>query len=284
MKPLPVVRAADLARQTPDERWLIRDMWSLAAQGVVGGAPKSCKSWLGLDMAVSVASGTDCLGRFAVEQPGPSLVYLAEDAEPAVRTRIEAICLHRGLPLDRLDLHVITSPVLRLDRPADQQRLEETVRRHQPRLLVLDPLVRLHQVDENSAQEISRLLGALTALSRRHEVAIIVVHLSAKKHRSRPGQALRGSSDLHAWGASNAYLSRTKAGLRLTLEHREARPPDPMPLKLVRPDDGTATHLAVVDRLAATDLAAALTYTRNAFGNDTGDTVQPQDIARIKNG
>ncbi len=36
--------------------------------------------------------------------------------------------------------------------------------------------------------------------------------------------------------------------------------------------------------LSDSDIAAALTYTRNAFGNETGDTVQPQTIARIKNG
>ena len=35
--------------------------------------------------------------------------------------------------------------------------------------------------------------------------------------------------------------------------------------------------------LSATDLAAALTYTRNAFGNEMGDVVQPQTINRIKN-
>lgn len=36
--------------------------------------------------------------------------------------------------------------------------------------------------------------------------------------------------------------------------------------------------------LSETDIAAALTYTRNAFGNDTGDLVQPRTIVRIKNG
>jgi cytochrome c oxidase subunit 2 len=36
--------------------------------------------------------------------------------------------------------------------------------------------------------------------------------------------------------------------------------------------------------LSPADIAAALTYTRNAFGNETGDVVQPQTIARIKNG
>jgi cytochrome c oxidase subunit 2 len=36
--------------------------------------------------------------------------------------------------------------------------------------------------------------------------------------------------------------------------------------------------------LSETEIAAALTYTRNSFGNATGDVVQPQAIARIKNG
>ena len=30
-------------------QWLIRDLWSAAAAGVIGGLPKSCKSWFGLD-------------------------------------------------------------------------------------------------------------------------------------------------------------------------------------------------------------------------------------------
>jgi cytochrome c oxidase subunit 2 len=36
------------------------------------------------------------------------------------------------------------------------------------------------------------------------------------------------------------------------------------------------------EKLSETDIAAALTYTRNAFGNDTGDIVQPLTIANIK--
>jgi cytochrome c oxidase subunit 2 len=47
--------------------------------------------------------------------------------------------------------------------------------------------------------------------------------------------------------------------------------------------DGTAMQ-AWGTMLSASDIAAALTYTRNAFGNETGDVVQPQTIARIKNG
>jgi hypothetical protein len=37
------------------------------AVGIVGGEPKCCKSFLALDLAVAVASGTACLRRFPVQ-------------------------------------------------------------------------------------------------------------------------------------------------------------------------------------------------------------------------
>ena len=47
--------------------------------------------------------------------------------------------------------------------------------------------------------------------------------------------------------------------------------------------EGTAMQ-AWGNMLSEADIAATLTYTRNAFGNATGDVIQPQTIARIKNG
>jgi len=47
--------------------------------------------------------------------------------------------------------------------------------------------------------------------------------------------------------------------------------------------DGTAMQ-AWGTLLSDSDIASALTYTRNSFGNATGDLVQPELIARIKNG
>lgn len=243
--PLEVLRAADIALSPEGARWLVRDVWARAAVGIVGGAPKCCKSWLGLDLAISVASGTPCLDRFEVEHKGPALVYLAEDALPTVRARIEALCRHRGLDIATLDLHVIAAPVLRLDLEVDQQRLRDALSELNPHILVLDPLVRLHRLDENSASDISRLLGFLRELQRAFDLAVVLVHHASKKHRAQPGQTLRGSSDLHAFGDSNAYLARDGDRLVLTLEHRAAKPPEPLTLQLVSRDDGSETHLAV---------------------------------------
>ena len=46
----------------------------------------------------------------------------------------------------------------RLDHCNDRQRLEQTVQRIRPRLMLLDPLVRLHGVDENAVAEIAPIL------------------------------------------------------------------------------------------------------------------------------
>ena len=44
---------------------------------------------------------------------------------------------------------------------------------------------------------------------------------------------------------------------------------------------GTAMQ-AFGEQLNAVDLAAVITYERNDFGNNTGDVVQPADIAAAK--
>ena len=109
---LPVVRAADLEELDPARRWLIEPLWIHAGVGTIGGLPKSCKSWLGLDMAVSVASGTPCLDTFPVRDPGGVLLYMAEDAGSLVKARLRGLCRHRGLDLNSLPIDVITAPVI----------------------------------------------------------------------------------------------------------------------------------------------------------------------------
>ena len=247
-RPLTVKRIAEVDVDMPTHRWLVEDLWGRGAVGIVGGAPKCCKSWLGLDIALSVASGTPCLGRFPVTRAGPTLVYLAEDAAPMVRERILGICNHRRLDIETLDLHLIDTPSLRLDLDADRTSLAAAVEAIRPKLLLLDPLVRLHRADENSSADISALLGFLRDLQRRFDTAVLLVHHMSKKHRAQLGQALRGSGDLHAFGDCNAYLVRKNDKLILSVEHRFAKESAPIPLALLSDDNGHNTHLEILDQ------------------------------------
>ena len=256
---LPFVRASHLA---PDEKegpvWLIDGLWMKGGVGILGGAPKSAKSWLALEISVSVASGTPCLGRFRVERPGTVLLYAAEDSPAIVRSRLEGIAAHHEVPLEGLPIEAITAESIRLDLGSDQTRLKNTVAAVRPSLLVLDPFVRIQRIDENSAGEVASVLAYLRSLQRALDVAVLVVHHARKNGApsSSPGHALRGSTDFHAWGDATLYMQRRGDGRRgaetilLTIEHRCAPAPEPIALRLDDRDQ-KAVHLAIAGGGAA---------------------------------
>jgi hypothetical protein len=253
---LPVSRAADLADVPTERRWLVDQLWGDEAVGIVGGEPKCCKSFLALDLAVAVASGAPCLRRFAVVHPGRVLLFAAEDALHVVRQRLAGIARAVGGHLADLDIHVITAPSVRLDVERDRDALTATVDKLRPRLLVLDPFVRLHRIDENQSGEVAPLLAYLRELQRRYQVAVVLVHHARKGGaKMRAGQALRGSSEFHAWGDSNLYLRRHGDQLTLSVEHRAAASISNVSLHLDTADEAVA--LTAIEREAVALIAAA---------------------------
>ena len=238
---LPVQPAHELDARPAAPRWLIEGLWADEAVGIVGGEPKSFKSFLVLDMAVAVASGSPCLRHFPVAHTGRVLLYAAEDALQVVRRRLEGICHLTNLNLAQLDIQVITAPSLRLDTLEDQKRLRFTIEQLRPRLLLLDPFVRLHRIDENASSDVAAILAYFRELQRLFHLAVVVVHHAKKAaNHLRAGQALRGSSEFHAWGDSNLYIKRKADHLTLTIEHRAAAEQNDLPLTLQGANDQLA--------------------------------------------
>ena len=239
-----VSKAASIPSLSAREPWLVRELWTSNAVGLIAGPPKSAKTLLALELAVSVASATPCLGRFEVHSKGPVLLYLAEDALPMTRARLEAICEHESLDLEALDLHFIEAPTLWLDLADDRQRLQQTIGRFHPSMLILDPLERLFRTDDNGPCEVSRLLGYLRGLQRHFELAIAVVQnslvepsSSGHDHQPLVDHALR------AWADSMLVISKHGGLLRLHVDHRFALSPDSVLLELVPHHDRLGAHL-----------------------------------------
>ena len=279
---LPVEPAYRLAERSEEHRWLVTGLWSEQAVGIVGGEPKCCKSFLALDLAVAVAAGVPCLRRFAVPRAGRVLLFAAEDALHIVRRRLEGISAAASVALANLDIQVITTPPVRLDLEADRRNLAETVARLQPRLLILDPFVRLHRIDENASGEVAPLLAYLRDLQRRHRLAVILVHHARKGAGAmRAGQALRGSSEFHAWGDSNLYLRRD-ADDRITLavEHRAAPAMPALTLDLVQRADALA--LQVVERQSPAQPTVEPNTLDDRIAAALAEAGQPQPFADLR--
>lgn len=276
---LPVVQAAKLRESETRTSWLVQGIWTEQAVGIIGGEPKSFKSFMALTLAIAVASGKPCLGRFEVDKPGKVLLYPAEDSLSIVRKRLEGIASNAGLELGKLPLYVTTTTGLRLDVDTDRQRLRNTVEKLRPKLLILDPFVRLHNIDENASGEVAQILGHLRSLQRSFGVAVALVHHAKKgAAKTRAGQALRGSSEFHAWGDSNIYLQRTKEhAATLTLEHRAEPSPETMTLELAQGDQPHLRILAQVENNKTTESSAKeLVYASIA------DSPQPLGVTQIR--
>jgi hypothetical protein len=231
---------------------------------------------------VALASRTVGAGHFPAPRQRPVVLLCAEDPTPVLASRLEALARSRSRELGGLPIDVIVEPSVRL--PGDLERLSATLARSRPGLLLLDPLIRLHRADENSASEMAVILDGLRNLARTHQAAILVVHHARKAASGvSPGTGLRGSSDLAAFGDSNLFLRRLAddGDLELRIEHRAAASPEPLHLRLLveaagsvarfqawRPATDKADPIAarVLDVLAASDQPLSTATVRSKLG------------------
>ena len=280
LKPFSVRHVLDVEKNTGTAAWLIEPLWLNKGVGIIGGVPKALKTWVSAELALAVAAPVKAFGAFVASISGPVLFFGAEDEASALRARFESIAMARGVHLEDIPLFLLEVPRLCLEQENDQRRLRQSIKDLKPKLLILDPFVRLSNVDENSAQEVSKLLGVLRGIQREFELAIIITHHMRKSPSQNLGQQLRGSGDFAAWADSLLYLSRKKDHVVLTGEHRSAQSPPllrfylntqgPPHLTLVDQDtcyaaDTNPIHGAIIERLAVADRPLTTVELRSAI-------------------
>lgn len=231
----------ELVKDLKPPKWLIRDVLTEGSVGFIAGQPKSYKSWCGLDMALSVASGQPFLGHFHVEQPGPTLYIQEEDSGPLVKTRLGKVWPGKlGDKVTMEDGQVVWLPGQEVEGFPDvdayigqtfvisdegwQAWLDETMAVKAEsasgpyKLLVMDPLMMMAgDVEENRAQEMTtKVFAPLKQLARKHECAIMLVHHmrkgDPKQGNQRGGQMLLGSVANHAWAEDSLYFRLGRGG------------------------------------------------------------------------
>ncbi|MGH8256394.1 MAG: hypothetical protein ACRET0_09280, partial [Steroidobacteraceae bacterium] len=138
----------------------------------------------------------------------------------------------------------------------------------------------------NASGEVAPLLAYLRELQRRYELAVLVVHHAKKGGgKIRAGQALRGSSEFHAWGDSNLYLRRLGSDLTMTVEHRAAPSMPPITLELVQRENALALQLPTSSKPegpAANPIDQRITHALEAAGRSL-PLAELREICRVRN-
>jgi AAA domain/RepB DNA-primase N-terminal domain len=237
-RPKPTRLAALLAGVKPP-KWVVEGLIAEGSCGFIAGQPKMFKSWIALDLALSISTGLPFLDHFPIREPGPVLYIQEEDAAKLVKTRFDKvwpskkadkIVLENGVPVhvppselpDDPDVAAYINRGFIVSDGAWQSWLDEVLQEGLDgvpfRMVIMDPLMVIAgEIDENRSTDMTqKIFRPLKQLSHKHNAAMqIVNHL--KKFGSngqyvRGGQLMLGSVANHAWSDNSLYFKKWDGG------------------------------------------------------------------------
>lgn len=198
------------ARDTEESKWLIEGLVARTSLGLCGAAPKTGKTWLGLQMALAVSTGTPFLGHFKTCK-SRVLFWECEDSAKLLAERTGALIRGHGLPSPESGFLQFAVESARIDTADGLKRIRQVLAETRAELLILDTFNRSHGLNESLQTHASQLITALDSLRREFKVAVLATHHVAKAGKSgQGGKALRGSSVIHAGLENSLYLWATE--------------------------------------------------------------------------
>lgn len=215
-----MVRASEFFSRPPRKiEWTVRNLIEQGTFVVLGGEPKTSKTWAGLEIALSVASGTDVFNHYeftTFRKPRCVFMFLLEDNEDNVQARMTALAAAKGLSVEDLTglpLYLLCREPLDIEEQATE--IIRIVQHYHDDplggLIIIDPLRNAHSADENDSTSMKRVLSECLRIRNETGFSIIINHhfkKMAAKDQESPGNAMRGTSSLY--GAVDGIIGMRK--------------------------------------------------------------------------
>lgn len=273
-----------LAKPQPEIDWLIKDIWTAGGRGFIAGNPKIGKTWLALEMLMSVATGQKCLGKFDVKQ-APVLLVEEEGSLLGLARRVHGLARARGFKDSELSKFFhITRQFVRI--PEDMTEIFSFAFAEGVKLIVFDSLRRFHSGNENSSEEMQRVLDSFGKLSSMADTAVVLIHHLSKGSRdleNRPVfERLRGTGDFWAWCDCLIGMEGEEEGenAEVVLQFRDAETPSPFTLRRHIDSMSGAISLTALDASESESFIersqAIVTFMKTQFGGVLKEVVFKQ--------
>lgn len=209
----------------PAPVWLVNGLLVEGQRSMLFGEPGSYKSFLALDLALCIATGTSWHGHET--QPG-RVVYIAGEGKGGIGKRIMAWKLYHG--------YTGSAPISILGEAAQLLRGEDVLGLidaihtlpEAPAAIFFDTLARsIVGGDENSAQDMGKVIAAVDTLHSETGAHIFLIH-----HKARGGKNARGSTAVP--GGMDTMIDLSRDGQIITMrceKQKEAAEFQPMQLR-----------------------------------------------------
>lgn len=180
----PVVNAAELLADKqqvePDE--IVTGLIHQGTKAVIGGSSKVGKTWLLLDLALSVANGTKFL-RWPTKK-GRALYLNFEILSPFITARVQALVKHRKYEsANGLDIWNLRGKTADFD--ALEAEIFKKCEENEYAMIILDPIYKLMVgKSENMTSGVGSLCSKLEHIAERTGVTVVYAHHFTKGKQS----------------------------------------------------------------------------------------------------
>lgn len=185
----------------------------LIAQGlyILAGTPKIGKSWLSLDICLSIAKGEKV---FDHETKCGTVLYLClEDSFERIQKRLYELT---DEPTDNLHFAIMADKI----GSGLENQIEKFKAEHSDlKIVVIDTLQKIRESTENSYGSDYKELSVLKVLADKLEIAIVLVHHTRKCSDSDPFNMISGSTGLSGCVDGSMALIENKQGSRKAKLH-----------------------------------------------------------------
>jgi RecA-family ATPase len=146
---------------------------------VIAGLQESRKSWLLLDLAVSLSTGTPWLGKWPCARLKTIILDQERPAEEMQR-RLDALVAGRGLTDDDVEGFLIPKaglePPFKLNLDPSFQAFERMIDEVRPEVVIMDSLKTIQTGDINSTTDMQRTFERLKGLRLKYKTAFVILH------------------------------------------------------------------------------------------------------------
>lgn len=171
---------------------LVRGLFPQVGTTCLYGAPGTGKSFVALDVVLSVAAGLDVLGRKSLQG---AAIYLSTEGRSGMRARAVAWGLARDIDISDLPVALIEEP-MNLRNADVVATLIDRIRRLETnsgvpcRFICVDTLSQCLFANENHPEQMAEFTGEMTRIANALSTQVCVVHHSGKDKT----KGARGSS------------------------------------------------------------------------------------------
>ncbi len=214
----------------PDPGWLIKEILPEQALALLYGRSGHGKSFVVLDMSLSIQRGEKWLGH-PVSQG--DVLYILAEGSVRVKKRLKAWKDKHGVN-GSVGAHFLPNPVQLADPQQLTELLNEIKRHHKKKykLIVVDTLAMcLAGRDESGSVDMGLLIAAAVEIRRVTNATVLLVHHPGKDLR----KGSRGHSSLLGALDTEVLLKKNNGVLTLTCEkQKDAEEFEPIRMKLVK--------------------------------------------------